>query len=75
MRNSFVRHIVVAILFVSLTLAVAPTASAVPARDSSESGFRDAIVRIVRVVRDAAKKTAVRLTSNNNDDGLATPRP
>jgi hypothetical protein len=73
MRFSFVRFFVVTILVVSLTLIMAPTASAAPARDTSEWSFRDGIVRIVRVMRNVAKKTTGMITSNV--DGLAPPRP
>ena len=74
MRFSFVRYFVATVLFVSLTLTVAPTASAAPAQDASDRSFRERVVRIVRVVREAAKKTVGRFTSETND-GLAVPRP
>ncbi|HYK04579.1 MAG TPA: hypothetical protein VE974_22700 [Thermoanaerobaculia bacterium] len=74
MRHSFVRYFVVAVLFVSLSLGVAPTASAAAAQDpSTEPGFREAIVRIVRVVRETVKKKAGRIMGNA--DVLAQPRP
>jgi uncharacterized membrane protein YdcZ (DUF606 family) len=74
MRFSFVRYFVATVLFVSLTLTVAPSASAAPARDASEWSFRGGFVRIVRVVKDIAKKTVGRFTTETND-GLAVPRP
>ncbi|MEA2462844.1 MAG: hypothetical protein QOJ98_591 [Acidobacteriota bacterium] len=74
MRNSFVRYFVGVVLFVSLSLGVAPVASAAAVQDpTTEPGFREAIVRIVRVVRQTVKKNAGRIMSNA--DVLATPRP
>jgi hypothetical protein len=74
MRYSFVRYFVVVVLFVSLSFGVAPMASAAATQDpSTEPGLREAIVRIVRVVRETVKKKAGRVMSNA--DGLATPRP
>ncbi len=73
MRFSFVRFFVVTVLIVSLTLIVAPTASAAPAQGTSEWSFRQSIVRIVRVARDIARKATGLVTSNV--DGLAPPRP
>jgi hypothetical protein len=72
--RQFVRYFVVVVLFVSLSLGAAPIASAAPAQNpSSEQGWGAAIVRIVRVVRAVAKKTAGRVTADA--DNIATPRP
>jgi hypothetical protein len=74
MRKSFVRYFVVVVVFVSLSLGAAPVASAAAVQDpSTEPGLREAIIRIVRVVRETAKKKAGRVMGNA--DGLTTPRP
>lgn len=74
MRNRFVTYFVVVVLFLSLSLGVAPTASAAATQDpSTDPGFRESIVRIVRIVREIVKKKAGGIMANA--DVLATPRP
>lgn len=69
--SSLAKVFTLVVLVVSLT--VSPTASAAPARDVDGPSFREEVVRIIRVIRDAAKKKFAGTTSNA--DSLSTPRP
>jgi hypothetical protein len=75
MRLVFGKQFRAVVLTLACSATLAPFAAGAPARDQDVSmpAWRDAPVRIVRAIREVAKKKFGALTSNA--DSLAIPRP